>query len=234
MPEQRRLGRWEVNRRAELKLYGAYVFVNCHLRDLNFKGAQVALKIKLPQGAPFKLHLELADDIVLDLEIYIIWHKTIDDINIYGVYFNRISDADKEKIYNFVRRDFSAQVDQKWWQDINRGERVNMEKPTDKRVFARFAVNFPVRFLDAYSLQEGHATASDVSAKGVGFTSKVRLNTYTPMELWLDLPDECGPLYSRGAIAWRQEVDKDEYRYGVHFEKADLMGLARVLRVKKP
>lgn len=234
MIEQRRISRWGIGREAKLKLYGAYVFANCYLQDLSNKGAQVALKIKLPQGVFFKFHLGLSDDITLDVEAFVIWHKSITDNNIYGVYFSKISDTDKAKIFNFLRRDFPAQVDQRWWQGIKGKESVNMERAEDKRVFARFAAKLPVRFIDAYSNQEGYATASDVSAKGIGFISKTGLNKYTPVELWLDIPDNSTPLYSRGAVAWSQPLDNDEYRYGIHLEKADLMGLARVLRVKKP
>lgn len=235
MIEQRQVGRWEIGRQVKVKLAGAYAFAPSYIKDLNFKGVQIALKIKLPEAEPFKFSLNLSGDIILEVEATAAWHKVIEDYNVYGLYFNKISDADKEKIFQFLLRDFPEQVGKKWWQkDEEGGELMQTDKAADRRVFARFPVQFPARFLDSDSNQEGNATTCDISAKGLGLVSQIKLNAYKALELWLDIPDNAAPLYARGEVIWCQPWGSHEYRCGVNLEKADLMGLARALRVKKP
>jgi hypothetical protein len=172
---------------------------------------------------------------VLDVEAWVAWHKAIEAGNIYGIYFTKINDADKEKIFQFLLRDFPEQVGQKWWKNTREGGAImQVEKPADRRVFSRFPVQLPVRFLDPDSNQEGYATTCDVSAKGLGLVSKIKLNAHKALELWLDIPDNSVPLYARAEVVWSQATGNHEYRCGINLEKADLMGLARVLRVKKP
>ena len=50
--------------------------------------------------------------------------------------------------------------------------------------------------------------------------------------LFLDIPDDAEPLYSRGEVAWSDVGAADGYHMGITLEKADFMGLARILRVK--
>jgi len=79
--------------------------------------------------------------------------------------------------------------------------------------------------------KEGEAQVQDISAKGIGLITKEELSPHTPLELWLEIPDKGEPLYSRGEVAWTKKLEPDKYRVGVNLEKADLMGLSRVLRV---
>ncbi len=101
----------------------------------------------------------------------------------------------------------------------------------DHRIFARFAARFPLRFLDSNTSREGDAMVRDVSAKGLGLVASEALAPLTPLEMWLDIPDKGEPLYVRGEVAWSKKLDADQYRIGVNLERADLMGLSRVLRV---
>ncbi|MCU0651471.1 MAG: PilZ domain-containing protein [Candidatus Omnitrophica bacterium] len=238
MPNHRRAGRWEVNRQAKIKLAGAYAFADCNLKNLGFRGMQVITKIKFPaQGLPFHFSLSLTSDIVLDIEGKVAWQQVINGYSIYGVYFIKITDKDKEKMYQFIHNDFSRQVQSTWWPDKEiknlekGGEAMEKDRLKDRRIFARFPAHFPARFLDASSNKEGRATACDVSAKGVGLVLGAELPAHTPVELWLDIPDQGEPLYTRGEVAWSQAAAGNAFRCGINLERADLMGLARVLRV---
>ena len=104
----------------------------------------------------------------------------------------------------------------------------------DRRVFARIDTRLPVRFLDPSSGREGKAETVDISANGLALVGKEMLPARTPLEMWLDIPDQHEPLYTRGEVVWSQaSVDKEEQRAGVRLEKAELMGLARILWLKK-
>ena len=100
----------------------------------------------------------------------------------------------------------------------------------DQRIFQRFSIRLPLRFIDLYSGKEGLGETHDVNAKGVGFRTGKEIKPETPVELWLDVPDRGEPLYTRGKVAWSRAEGIGEYKIGVSLEKADLMGLSRILR----
>jgi len=100
----------------------------------------------------------------------------------------------------------------------------------DRRVFARIGIRFPVRFLNPSNGKEGQADTVDISANGLSFVTNENLSVRTPLEMWLGIPDQHEPLYTRGAVVWsKASADTEEKRIGVRLERAELMGLARVL-----
>ena len=103
----------------------------------------------------------------------------------------------------------------------------------DRRVFARINTRLPVRFLDPSSGREGKADTIDISANGLGLVTNESLSVMTPLEMWLDIPDQHEPLYTRGEVVWSESLSSaGDNRVGVRLEKAELMGLARVLWLK--
>jgi len=100
----------------------------------------------------------------------------------------------------------------------------------DKRIFARFPVKLSMRFLDLLANREVQAQALDMGAKGVGFVSATELKPFTPLELWLRVPDKSGSFYTRGEVIWSKKIGPNQFRTGVNLEKADLMGMSRILR----
>jgi len=100
----------------------------------------------------------------------------------------------------------------------------------DKRIFSRIGVALPVKFLDPSTNNEASAVTRDISAKGVGLVVDRQLNPNTDIEMWIKMPDDGTPLYSRGKVVWSNRVAEGKFRTGVSLEKADLMGLSRALR----
>lgn len=107
---------------------------------------------------------------------------------------------------------------------------ANNNNYKDRRVFERFIARLPVKFIDLNQNKEGTAYTHDVSAKGLGIVTQQQVNPFTPMELWLDIPDKGESLYTRGEVAWSKPVTPNSWRIGINLERADLMGMARVLR----
>ncbi len=104
----------------------------------------------------------------------------------------------------------------------------------DQRVFARIDANFPLKFLDPRNGREGIADTVDISANGVGIITDEYLSAKTPLEMWLQIPDQHEPLYLRGEVVWSEGLsDTPRQRAGVHLENARLMSLARVLWFKR-
>ena len=114
---------------------------------------------------------------------------------------------------------------------VSHGERkIKME---DRRVFARINTRLPVRFLNPISGIEGKADTVDVSANGLGVVTDENLAVRAPLEMWLGIPDQHEPLYTRGEVVWSESLSSaGDHRVGVRLEKAELMGLARVLWIK--
>ena len=104
----------------------------------------------------------------------------------------------------------------------------------DRRVFARINTRLPVKFLDPSSGREGKADTINISANGLGLVTNESLSMMTPLEMWLGIPDQHEPLYTRGEVVWSEPLPgTGGHQVGVRLEKAELMGLARVLWLKK-
>jgi len=225
---KRRFIRWQVDFPVKIKINGKEEgFIDAKLKDISFKGAQLLLHQKLPEDKFLNLTLILADK-SLEVQVWLVWRRVIDGHYLYGLYFTKIKDSDKEIIYRFVQQHHLATLAKQWWQDrIEKGG----EEMEDRRIFARFPVEFSLRYLDLAKNREGIALTKDISAKGIGLVASEELAPCTPLEMWLEIPDRGEPLYTRGEVVWSKVAESNKYRAGIELEKADLMGLSRVLRV---
>lgn len=228
MQLRRRLVRWQLDIDARLILEESAETKECTLHDINYNGARVSFAEKLSLDTFLKLRLCLSSGLTLCVEAWVVWHKFIEGVNVYGLYFTRIKDSDKEKLSKFVRNDFAEQVSKEWWKGFT--EEKGGEHMDDRRIFERFQTKFPLKFIDLKDNKEGAAQIQDISAKGLGFLVREELKLRTPLEMWLQIPDKGEPLYTRGFVAWTRMVAPNEYRIGVNLERADLMGMSRALR----
>jgi len=233
MAERRRFTRWKIDKDTKVKLEGAQNCVNCTVNDISLTGCKISLGLKLQKDTFLKLTIVLSDESAINIEAWVAWHKTIDCVNCYGVYFNKIKDGDKEIIYQFIRRNFPQLINNQWWHDTRKegGETMEEEKIQDRRIFDRFAAKFPLKLINLRENKESEALTEDISAKGIGLTAPEQLQPRTPLEMWLKIPDKGEPLYIRGEVVWSRMVESNKHKVGVNLDKADLMGLSRVLRV---
>jgi len=249
MNEHRRFPRWQINQQAKLKLEQGLEDVLCQVKDINYKGMGVVVGSKLPQDIALRLNLRLSGECTFDAEVWVAWVKVIDGINHYGLYFSRLRDTDKEKIYRFVHAHQPKEIVKNWWPDgpkpvenneVSKDSRVSEgikdktnqenEGADDHRIFERFIVNLCARYLNLDTGKEGLANTQDVSAKGLSLTANEELKLHTGLEIWLEMKDKGEPLYTRGEVVWVKMVDANNYRLGVELEKANLMGISRVFK----
>ena len=115
MKVKRQATRWRINSRVKLQVEGGDP-CDCTLNDLSPKGCRLCVEAKLPRNRRFELCLVLSDEHNIKIEAWVAWHKTLEEQEVYGLYFSRINDADREKIYKFMRSDFSEEVNAKWWE----------------------------------------------------------------------------------------------------------------------
>jgi hypothetical protein len=108
----------------------------------------------------------------------------------------------------------------------------NNNNSKDRRIFERFKVELPVRFFDLYHQQEGEGKTVDVSARGIGLVTERPLEPYTPLELWVEVPQGKSPFYTRAEVVWRKPISEKLIRVGVEFEQANLLGLSQLLQAR--
>jgi hypothetical protein len=103
-------------------------------------------------------------------------------------------------------------------------------KLLDRRIFERIPVNLTLKFLYPNSDTEGLAQTQDISAAGIGLVTDRELLPRTPLEMWLQMPDKGEPLHTTGEVVWSKMIEPNKYRVGISLEKAELIGMSRVLR----
>ena len=230
MEMKRRYMRWNIGTSAKVRLAELGEFINCNIVDINYKGIQLSLEEKLSLDAYIKLSITLSSAFTLEVEAWVAWHKTVDGHHLYGLYFTKIRDQDKEKLHQFIYKNSPEEMSKQWWQDLPEMAKGG-ETMEDRRIFDRFKAALPLRFLKVSENREGTGQTADISAKGIGLVADVELAPNTPLEMWLEIPDKGEPLYTRGEVVWSKMMEPNKFRIGVNLEKADLMGLSRVLRV---
>jgi c-di-GMP-binding flagellar brake protein YcgR len=231
MNDRRSFVRWQINKDVKVKLEGAEAYADSKVMDINLKGVRLCQKQKLPLDNFLKMVIMLSEEWRIEVEAWITWHKVVDEHNIYGLYFEKIKDRDKESIYRFVYKHCPGEMRRRWWKGLEKGgEAMPEQKFEDKRIFERIAAKLPLRFLDVNSNKEGEAKTEDISAKGIGLVADKELPPRTSLEMWINVPDKGEPLYTRGAVVWSKMLSPNEYRVGVNLERADMMGLSRILR----
>ncbi|HTZ10807.1 MAG TPA: PilZ domain-containing protein [Candidatus Margulisiibacteriota bacterium] len=227
MYDQRGCSRWRIDWEARVGVEGKEP-IQCRISDINFKGMKITLEEKLKKDAFVKLKLFLSEVLTFDLEAWVVWCSSIEGLHTYGLVFSSIDDLGKDKLYQFVYNNFPKQLTSQWWEGIKiREVGENME---DRRIFERFSARFPVKFLSEGNDRECKAVTQDVSAKGMGMITGEELAVHTPLEMWLQLSDKEEPAYARGEVVWSKMLDPARFMVGVELEKADLMGVSRIIR----
>lgn len=229
MKELRKSARWQIDRQGTFKLWHPPQEVFCLIKDIGYKGVKVALNTKLPEDTALKINLQLSENHTIDAEVWIAWHKVINGAHHYGLYFNRIRDVDKEKIFKFISAFYPNDLKRKWWPESEAEKEKGGGDMNDHRIFERFRKEFSVRFIGLDG-KEGVARTFDVSAKGLGLSTGQELESQANLEIWLDVPNSTDPLYTRGQVVWTRLAEAVGYRSGIELERADLMDMSRLLR----
>lgn len=230
MKDRRHYVRWQINRNVKVRLGSTVTDVTCVIYDLNFKGAKISLAQRLPLDRPLKINISLLEGFVFEVEIFVVWYKQVMDRNVYGVYFTRIKDSDKETIYKFMRRDYPGVLNKLWWQSSSEiSEKEGGEEKMNQRIFERIPVNLLVKLIDLDRNKEIEANTFNVSAKGLGIVSTETLNPGDALEIWLKISDKREPFYTRGTVVWTKPQEPGGYKAGIFLEKVEFMGMSQVL-----
>ncbi|MCM8796902.1 MAG: PilZ domain-containing protein [Candidatus Omnitrophica bacterium] len=210
---------------------------DCQLKDIGFKGAQLIVSHRIDKDTYKTLRIRLSQECVVNVECWVAWHRIIDGYSLCGLYFSKISNEAKEKIYQFIRHYCAGQIQKRWWNGIKEitdkgGENMMKGDFVDRRIFERFPARFNLRYLDLFANREGTGWTNDISAKGLGVTLNYQVAKGAPVEIWVDIPGRPEPHYLRGEIVWCEKTDEQNCRAGVNLERANLMSMSTLLAAR--
>ncbi len=111
------------------------------------------------------------------------------------------------------------------------GKDKKKKYPMDRRIFVRIPVKLPLRFFAKKGEKEKRAEILNISANGIGFTTKTKLSPNTPLKMWVNMPQYSEPLCITGNVIWCKKpgIFTRLWRAGVQLERADLIGLGKIL-----
>lgn len=116
MDERRQLPRWHVKKEARVWLPQKQEFSHCIIEDINMKGMCASFNNRLPQEEPLSMSLALEDNFdFMKIEVFLPWVKEEEGKYIYGMFFNKIVESDKDRVYQFINSHCSEQFKDKWW-----------------------------------------------------------------------------------------------------------------------
>ena len=118
MQKNRRLPRWETNLAAYFRLEENDTPVACTIKDINLMGLQIITDHELNIDEPLKLKIVILNKVIINAQAKVVWHKTTDKPNIYGLVFTRISNADREKINRLILDNFLPEMSKTWWENL--------------------------------------------------------------------------------------------------------------------
>ncbi len=116
MDERRQLPRWQVKREVKAWLPQMQEFRHCIIEDINLKGMCASFSKRLPPEQPVSMSLSFENDFnLMKVEVNLPWVKEEQGRYVYGMSFNKIMDADKDRIYQYISNYCSEQFREKWW-----------------------------------------------------------------------------------------------------------------------
>ncbi len=111
MENKRCNSRWQVNSPGSLGLEGVAEELSCTIRDISLKGMCILTNKALPAEEILRTAINLSHKSRLnDIEAKITWSRKTEEGNSYGIYFNKIKDVEKNKIYDFVSSNYPKEI----------------------------------------------------------------------------------------------------------------------------
>jgi PilZ domain len=130
----------------------------------------------------------------------------------------------------------------KFFQQFPKNESAAMDSPDeglfrkgrfafeDRRVFARFRAEFPLKYSFPDTDKENRADMRDLCAKGMCVFTNEQLAENSRLDLLLTMPDNGEEISTKGQVIWSERIEPRKYRVGIELEKPELMVIAIILR----
>lgn len=117
MNEQRRLPRWQIRERMNIRFQERYEFADGIVEDINMKGMCLALPARLPYGREVRMGMRLSRREDITVHVQISWIKEEGGRYLHGVEFKQILENDKRKISQYINDRCMEKLSAGWWHD---------------------------------------------------------------------------------------------------------------------
>jgi len=115
MNDRRQLIRWYINKEAKLKLEDMDKPFLCIVEDINMRGVKIYARQQLVEKGDISMNMDLGSDLVFDIKAAVAWHRCLGAGYVYGLYFTKVKDADKERLYHYIVDCCSEQIRKHSW-----------------------------------------------------------------------------------------------------------------------
>ena len=100
----------------------------------------------------------------------------------------------------------------------------------DQRIFDRFTVRLPVKFVHSEKDFGSAVFLRDASAEGVKVTSQERLFPNDMVSLAIKLPDMDNPLILKTKVVWVESKEFDQWDVGLKFHRISFMNIQKLYK----
>ena len=116
MDEKRRFVRWQLGKQVSIKLQGSGSLIFCFAEDISLKGIRIRSPHPFMSDASLRMTIGLGYELFLNnIEAAVAWGKRVGEENLYGLYFTKIKDSDKEALSQFIRRNGLEKLNQDYY-----------------------------------------------------------------------------------------------------------------------
>ncbi len=118
MDERRIMPRWQINQEAELTVENGFKPIPCVVEDISSGGMRISLKRNLFDDVFSNFKLALSADFEFNVDAHVAWRDQMYEKNIYGLSFNRAEESLKDKIKDYVWKNFPDLLIKHWWKGV--------------------------------------------------------------------------------------------------------------------
>jgi len=101
----------------------------------------------------------------------------------------------------------------------------------DRRVFDRFLVSFPTKFLESLESFESDVFLCDASAKGARIKTKKEFMVGDKIAIQVKLPDRADLMDLSGSVSWRRKSSGQWWEVGLCFPDVNLFYMSRLYKL---
>jgi hypothetical protein len=99
----------------------------------------------------------------------------------------------------------------------------------EKRANKRFPISIPLTCCDSFG-NMGYTETRDISSGGIGIMSNADLPVGSPLEIFLQMPDNGQKIYRKATVIWSANIASGMFRVGVQLRDSILNPVALILR----
>ncbi|MDD5044976.1 MAG: PilZ domain-containing protein [Candidatus Omnitrophica bacterium] len=234
--EKRKAKRWKIYHDARYRRLAEGLFTGCMLCDLSFWGVKISCQEIFKAGEIIEFYANIPDALhPLIIRAKVVYARLVHRTHYeHGLRFIDMKQKDREKIYGYIYKNYPTELEKltRTGKIDKRGGEEKMLKTAprdDRRIFDRIAVDLYARYFNSEENKEGYFRVADISAKGMGIVAQERFPRGTHLEIWVNVPEQKTPVYTRGQVVWDRQLGRG-YRAGINLEKADFMNCPKLIK----